>query len=307
MGWGAGADWASWGVGWGAGAMTLGTALVAGASGSIGAETARELQSRGWRVRALAREPSRLSVEVEEIFVGNLQNRRTLEGVCDGVEAVVSCAGAPLRRGSVFGGGRGETFARVDDAGNRNLLERAVAAGVRRFGYVSAYGGRFLGMNEYIRAHESFAAALRSSGVSSLVARPTTTFARLAPLVERARRRGRLTVLGTGEARTNPVHEGDVARALVDGLEGGVAELDIGGPEVLTQGEIAELAAEAAGGAAVGYSYAWRAQARAGLLRLAGGRSRDVALHELSLTGVDIVAPAVGERRLGDYFAGLGG
>ncbi len=285
--------------------MTFETVLVAGASGAIGGEVVRELQLRGSRVRALVRDPSRLKVEPEEIFVGNLQNARTLEGACDGVEAVVSCAGAPMRRLSLFSAGRDETFHNVDDAGNRSLLEQAVAARVRSFAYVSVYGGRFLGMNEYIRAHESFAAALRASGLSGLVVRPTTTFARLAPLAERARRKGKLTVTGTGQARTNPVHEADVARALVDGLEGRDSDMDVGGPETLTQGDVAELAAEAAGGAEVRYSQTWRAQARAGLRRFTGRHSRDVALYELALTAVDIVAPATGERRLRDYFAAM--
>ena len=286
--------------------MTFETALVAGATGVIGAEVVRELQSRGVRVRALVRDPSRLAVEPEEIFVGNLQNPRTLEGVCDGMEAVVSCAGAPLRRRRPFSARRDETFYNVDDAGNRNLLQQAAGAGVQRFAYVSVYGGRFLGMNEYIRAHESFAAALRVSGLSGLVVRPTTTFARLAPLVERARRKGKLTIVGTGQARTNPVHEGDVARALVDTLDDPrAADLDVGGPETLTQGEISELVAEAAGGARMRYAFTLRSQVATGLLRFANRHNYDVASYELALTAVDIVAPAVGERRLADYFAAL--
>ena len=179
---------------------------------------------------------------------------------------------------------------------------------MRRFAYVSVYGGRFLGMNEYIRAHESFAAALRASGLSGLVVRPTTTFARLAPLVERARRKGKLTVVGTGQARTNPSHEGDIARALVDALDDPRAtDLDVGGPEILTQGEIVELAAEATGGARVRYALTWRSQVAAGLLRFASRHNYDVAAYQLAQTAVDIVAPAVGERRLADYFAELAG
>ena len=287
--------------------MTYESVLVAGATGAIGAEVVRELQARGVRVRVLVREPSRLTVEPEEIFVGNLLNDRTLEGVCDGVEAVVSCAGAPLAYHASFGAHRRETFHNVDDAGNRLLLQQAAAARVRRFAYVSVYGGRFLGLDEYIRAHESFAAALRASAVSSVVVRPTTTFARLAPLVARARRKGKLVVTGTGQARTNPVHEADVARAVADALDGGESDVDVGGPETLTQGEVAELAAEAAGGASVRYALTWRAQLGAGLRRFTGAHNHDVALHLLAQTAVDIVGPPVGERRLGEYFAEVAG
>ena len=283
--------------------MSLSLVVVAGATGAIGAEVVRELQSRGSRVRALVREPSRLTTEPEEIFVGNLLNPRTLEGSCAGADAVISCAGAKLT--TSFFTFKAETFHPVDNAGNRSLLQEAEEAGVRRFGYVSVYGGRFLGMMEYIRAHESFAAALRMSALDPLVVRPTTTFARLAPLVESARKHGKLGMAGTGQAQTNPVHEADVAKALVDGLEGREQEVDVGGPDVLTWEEIAGMAAAVAWDAPVRFSYVWRAQLRASLRRFTGRHGYDSAVYRIAESEVDMVAPAVGERRLEDYFASL--
>ena len=286
--------------------MTFPLVLVAGATGAIGSEVVRVLQARGMRVRALVREPARLTTEPEEIFVGNLLNARTLEGVCRDVAAVVSSAGAKFQPKLRFSA-KGESFRDVDDIGNRNLLQEAIAAGVRRFGYVSAYGGKFLGAMEYIRAHESFGAALRSSGLDYLVVRPTMTFARVVPMVEDARKRGRISRPGTGQAQTNPIHEADLARALVDALEGHTKELDAGGPDVLTHEEIAMLAAEAAGGASVRFTLMWQAQMRAGLRRFTGRHSFDSVLYRLAEADVDMIAPVVGEQRLGDYLAALGG
>ena len=286
--------------------MTFPLVLVAGATGAIGSEVVRVLQARGMRVRALVREPARLTTEPEEIFVGNLLNPRTLEGVCRDVAAVVSSAGAKFQPKLRFSA-KGESFRDVDDIGNRNLLQEAIAAGVRRFGYVSAYGGKFLGAMEYIRAHESFGAALRSSGLDYLVVRPTMAFARVVPMVEDARKRGRVSRPGTGQAQTNPIHEADLARALVDALEGHTKELDAGGPDVLTHEEIAMMAAEAAGGASVRFTLMWQAQMRAGLRRFTGRHSFDSVLYRLAEADVDMVAPVVGEQRLGDYLAAIGG
>ena len=274
--------------------------VVAGATGAIGAEVVRELQSRGSRVRALVREPARLTTEPEEIFVGNLLNPRTLGGSCAGADAVVSCAGASFT--SKLFTYKAEAFFAVDDGGNRSLLREAEEAGVRRFGYVSVYGGRFLGMMEYVRAHESFAAALRLSSIDHFIVRPTVTFARLAPLAERARKHGKLFMIGTGQAQTNPVHEADVAKALADGLEGREQEVDIGGPDVMTWEEIAEVVAAAAE-AEPHFSYLWRAQLRASLRRFTGRHGYDSAVYRIAESAVDMVAPAVGERRLEDYFA----
>lgn len=286
--------------------MSAPLAVVAGASGVIGSEVVRELQARGVRVRALVREPARLSTEPEEIFVGNLLNPRTLLGVCDGADAVVSCAGAPLAPPKLFAA-RGETFHAVNDLGARALLREAETAGVRRFASVSLYAGRFLGMMECVRAHESFAAALLDSQTQPLVVRCAPTFARVAELVERARKRGRLSVPGTGQAKTNPIHERDAAIALVDALESRARELDAGGPDALTQQEIAEMAAEAAGGVPLRFTRLWGAQGRASLRRFAGRHSRDAALYRLAESEVDVVAPVAGKRRLRDYFGGMGG
>lgn len=277
--------------------------LVAGATGAIGSEVVSALQAQGTRVRVLVREPSRLSTQPEEVFVGNLENARTLEGVCEGVDAVVSTAGASLIVGR-FGRGQG-TFFDVDDKGNRNLLRDAVENRVKRFAYVSVYGGRFMGMVEYIRAHESFAAALRDSALSHLIVRPTTTFSRFASMIAEAKRKHRIRLTGTGLTRTNPIHEGDVAMALVNGLNGDATDLDVGGPEVLTREEIANLVAAAVGGVQVQFGLTWRAQVRAGLRRFTGRHNFDVALYRLAENEVDTVAPSVGARRLSDYFASL--
>ena len=83
-------------------------------------------------------------------------------------------------------------------------------------------------------------------------------------------------------------------------------ELDAGGPDTLTHQEVAEMAAEAAGGVPLRFTRLWRAQCRASLRRFsgAGAHGRDAALYRLAESEVDVVAPAVGERRLGEYFAG---
>ena len=99
------------------------------------------------------------------------------------------------------------------------MLELALAADVRRFGYVSVYGGRVVGALEYITAHESFAFALRTSGADYVVIRPTALFASFEPLLHSARK-GKLTVVAGGTARTNPIHQEELAIACVDALEG---------------------------------------------------------------------------------------
>ncbi len=52
-------------------------------------------------------------------------------------------------------------------------------------------------------------------------------------------RRGRAYVFGDGGFRINPIHGADLAVACADAVEGGPADVPIGGPDVLTHEAIA--------------------------------------------------------------------
>src|SRR5699024_12245182 len=54
--------------------------------------------------------------------------------------------------------------------------------------------------------------------------------------------KGRVYLLGDGRAKMNPIHERDVAHFSTDALHKKNQTLDVGGPEVYTYKEIAQLA-----------------------------------------------------------------
>jgi uncharacterized protein YbjT (DUF2867 family) len=70
----------------------------------------------------------------------------------------------------------GLSFHDVDYQGNRNLLDAAVRAGVKKFVYVSVFGGATLRHLEIVDAHERFVDELRASGMEFTVLRPTRLF-----------------------------------------------------------------------------------------------------------------------------------
>ena len=71
-------------------------ALVAGATGYLGNFVVRELKSRGYFVRALARTPGKiddLKEELDEIHIGEVTQPETLEGICNDIDVVFSSIG----------------------------------------------------------------------------------------------------------------------------------------------------------------------------------------------------------------------
>jgi uncharacterized protein YbjT (DUF2867 family) len=223
--------------------MMAGKILVAGASGAIGQAVTRKLLADGHKVRTLSRDRKRaagLAALGAETRIADAARHREIEGICDGVTAVVSCLGAPVSLRSP----ERRRFANVDTPANLALLEEAKRAGVKRFLYVSVHVGEGYSHTRYIRAHEEVVEAVHKSGLSSTVVRPTGVFAALLEMVPLARQ-GRLSLIGDGSAKTNPIHADDVAEVVVGALEDGPAEIACGGPDTFTRRELAEAVCRA--------------------------------------------------------------
>jgi uncharacterized protein YbjT (DUF2867 family) len=278
--------------------------LVAGAGGHLGRHVVRAFHGRGWRVRALTRRADATpdALGADEVAHGDLLRPETLPAACAGVDLVFSCAGASL---DVRALGDRRTFAEVDERGNLALLDAARRAGVGRFAYVSLACGPSLAHTEYARAHEAVVDALARSGVARTVVRPTGFFWIFEEILRMARS-GRAGVVGDGSARTNPIHEADLADACADAVAAGVPELSVGGPEVLTREEIARLALAACGKSPrVAHVPPAVARTLAAVARPFHTRIAAVLEFGVAVGLVDVVAPRRGSRTLGAHFREL--
>lgn len=279
--------------------------LIAGASGHLGAQLAHEFKRQGYGVRALTRTPERLahlSDTIEEVVRADLTEPAQIEGICREGELVFSCAGAATALGDLRDR---RSFTEVDYRGNQNLLQAARRAGVRKFGYVSLFGGRELLHTEYAAAHERFVDAIRASGLAHTVIRPTGYFSFFAEILKLARQ-GRAMVIGSAAARTNPIHEADLAEVCVRAVEEEVQEVDVGGPEVFTRREIVELACAALGRPPQVRSLPpWLFRGIAALAKPLNPRLAALLDFGAAVSQVDAVAPPYGSRSLRTYFAEL--
>ncbi|MBK7585267.1 MAG: NAD(P)H-binding protein [Myxococcales bacterium] len=221
--------------------------LVAGATGYLGRHVVRALHGAGHVVRALARDPERLGDVrslVSEVAVAEATKPETVTDVVGDATVLVSSLGKHdfKRKPSAW---------EVDFAANRNLLERAQAGGVRRVVFVSVFRGpelRKAGISS-AEARESVVDLIRDSGLEYVIVRPNGFFNDMEDFFKMAKS-GTSWVIGDGTKRMNPIHGADladvVARSVVEPAGGGV-ELDVGGPDSLTQLEIATLAFAALG------------------------------------------------------------
>ena len=277
--------------------------LVAGATGTLGRAAVRQLKAQGDFVRGLGRfVPTLRPLPLDETFEGDLTNPESLEGCCDGVDTVLSCAGASMRLDTW---GDRVSFTAVDFAGNRNLLAEAQRAGVGRFVYVSLHAAERLLRTEYARAHEGFVALLRSSGLPFTVIRPTGFFGFFGEILRMAQK-GQGVVIGSGAVRTNPIHEDDVAAVCAEAVRGGESEISAGGPGTFTRREIVELAFDVAGKTPRVRSVPpWLFRGLIAPVRPLNPRIHALMAFGAAVSTIDVVAPAVGKRDLRTYFHSL--
>lgn len=274
------------------------TLLVAGGTGALGRAVVARARDRGWSVRALVRDPARAPAGVE-VVAGDLRDPAACARAAAGCDAVFSCAGAsvlPLP-------GRGwRGYRAVDERGNRNLVDAARAAGAARFVYVSVFHAPAMRRLVYVDAHERVVDHLRGSGLPFAVLRPTGFFSAIGSYVDLARQ-GAVPEIGGGAARTNPIADEDLADACADALGAcdPALEIALGGPEVLTRRELAELAFAAIGRAPrIRRVPAAVARAAAWLGRPVHPRIAQFLRFLVAISTADLIAPPHGARRLAD-------
>lgn len=277
------------------------TVLVAGAGGRLGRHVVRELKQRGYRVRAMARDPMHLaglSGEMDSASRGDVTDPESLVGSCAGADVIISCIGAPL---SPHAPEQFPRFIEVDLRGTVNLLRIAREAEIARFVCVAPYEPERLRHTEYGATREEMVAMVEESGLPYTVVRPTLMFglcAAVLPLVARGRR----WLIGDPEARINPIDERDVAELCVGAVMSDVAEIGAGGPETLTLRELTRQLMTALGcSASVTHLPGWLMRSAAHIVR--PFRPRSASLLELADAALhgEVVAPVLGRRRWSEY------
>lgn len=276
--------------------------LVAGATGYLGNFVVRELKSRGYFVRALARTPGKLDhvkQQLDEIRIGEVTRPETLTGICDGIDCVFSSIGITKQRDKL-------TFKDVDYQGNKNLLDIAKEAGVRKFVYVSVLDGPNLCHLDIVKAHEDFVQELKTSRMDYAVLRPTGYFSDMGQFYEMARK-GRVYLIGPGNNRVNPIHGADLAVSCVNAVEETRQEINLGGPETMTWREIAELAFTTQNKPTrIASVPVWVMSSVVFLTRLFNRHSGELLAFFTAMATRDVVGPTTGTHTLRTHFQSLG-
>ncbi|NBC05435.1 MAG: NAD(P)H-binding protein [Bacteroidetes bacterium] len=273
--------------------------LLAGATGYLGKRIVRELTS--WRIPtlAIARDPEKLrdaDPELIRVFKAEVTQPGTLTGLFTGVDTVISTVGITRQQD-------GFSYMDVDYQANMNLLRESQQAEVRKFIYISVIDGDKLRHLAITAAKEKFVDELKGSGLEYTVIRPNGFYSDMREFLKMAKK-GRIYLFGNGEHKLNPIHGADLAEVCVRAISQKAKEITVGGPDILTHHEIAEMAFSALGKTPnITYLPDWTRRALiTGTKIFTTSKISGPIEFFLTMMGRDNMAPRYGSHRLQDFY-----
>ena len=221
--------------------------LVTGATGYVGGRLVPRLLERGYKVRCLARDESRLKGRWEgvEIVKGNVLEEESLRGKFIGIETAYYLIHSM--------GGEGE-FSKTDIIAAENFARAAEKQGVKRIIYLGGLGSTKENLSKHLSSRLQTGDSLRKFNVpvtefraGVIVGSGSLSFEMIRYLTER------LTVMITPKwvnTKTQPIAIRDVLRFLIEAIsidESKGEIIDIGGEDILTYKDLMSIYAEVRG------------------------------------------------------------
>jgi uncharacterized protein YbjT (DUF2867 family) len=223
----------------------MGKIMIAGATGTLGLEITRILHREGTPIRALVHKVKnidKVKAYTKDIVIVDARKPNQLKGAFEDVDVVFSTIGKSV---SLFKQDTG-TYDSIDFEANRNLIQEAHSSGVRRVVYTSIMGSAKDNPLKLAQTHYKVEQLIASLFDSYTILRPTGFYSGLHDWIIFSKR-GLIPVIGDGSWKTNSIYQKDLAEFAVQSLWEGPKVVEIGGPQIHSRLEMAEIIREKTG------------------------------------------------------------
>ncbi|WP_077146236.1 complex I NDUFA9 subunit family protein [Sphingopyxis sp. KK2] len=219
---------------------------VLGGGGFIGRYVVQKLLARGARVRIAEREPRKAlflkplgGLGQTQFVAADVRDAASVARAVQGSDAVINLVGS-------F-----DDMQAVHATGAANIGAAAAAAGIATLVHVSAIGADGDAASAYGRSKGDGEATVRAAFPAATILRPSIVFGREDKFINRFAgliRMFPVIPVIAPNAKFQPIHVADVADAVVAALDAAPGSLfELGGPQVLTMGELQRWIADATG------------------------------------------------------------
>jgi NADH dehydrogenase len=223
---------------------------VFGGSGFVGRYVVQALAKTGCRVRVAIRRPGQAfhlqplgSVGQIHAVQANLRDEASVRRAVEGADGVVNLVGILQQSGK-------QSFDAVQAKGAGTIAKAARDAGVRSLVHVSALGASRTSRSAYARTKAEGEEAVMEAFRDATILRPSIVFGPEDGFFNRFASMARFTplmpLIGGGKTRFQPIYVGDVAQAVMAGLDGRArtgVPYELGGPKVYSFREVLDLIA----------------------------------------------------------------
>lgn len=272
--------------------------LVAGATGYLGKFITQELLERDYDTKIVVRNKNNLKLTAPNLVIleAEVTKPETLKHIFKDVDVVISTIGITRQKD-------GLTYMDVDYKANVNLIDEAKKNGVKKFIYISVLNGEKLRQLKICEAKEKLGDYLKSSGLDYCIIRPNGFFSDMGDFLKMAKS-GKVYLFGDGRLKLNPIHGKDLAKEVVNAINQKKEEINIGGPDLLSQNEIAELALKAYGKAIkIIHLPDWiRKFALWSIRKFTGSKTYGPIEFFMTTMVMNMEAPQFGQEKLEDFF-----
>jgi len=282
--------------------------VLAGAFGNLGAEILKVLIEKKHEVVAAdlrEREIEGLAGKYQFVAI-DATNPKTLEGLCDGADVVITTMGLTSSSKTV-------TAYDIDYQGNMNLYNEDKKANVKTFDYISVIACDLPGAEKVPMLHAKYLVEqeIKKGDMNYVIYRPTGYFYDIAKVFKPYVDKGEMQLLkGYGTVKANVVDCPDFARFIVEHMNDKKASYEVGGKETYTYEEMAKLCFDAAGKETkIKYSPAWMFNILANLPKIKKEGKHDIILFSKwtlthDLVGKDVTGDASFKEYIQNYFGG---
>lgn len=233
--------------------MEINNVCVIGGSGFLGRHVVQKLVAAGLRVRVPTRRRERakslIVLPTVDVLNADVHDAVTLSRLVQGMDAVINLVG-------ILHESRPGDFARVHVELPRRIVDACRERGVERLVHVSALKAAHDAPSAYLRSKAGGEQQVRvghASGIRTTILRPSVIFGRedhFLNLFARLARALPVVPLGSPQARFQPIHVEDVARAIVASLREPRSfdqAYDLCGPRTYTLQQLVEYVARLQG------------------------------------------------------------
>ena len=275
--------------------------LLAGAFGNLGFEILKQLVEKKYEVIAAdLKEKENNGLEGKYTFKAiDATNPETLEGICDGVDTVITTMGLTTSSTRF-------TAYDIDYQGNLNLYNEAKKANVHKFNYISVISCDEPGAEKVPMLHAKYMLEqeIKKGDMSYVIYRPTGYFYDIAKVFKPYVDKGEMQLLkGYHNVKANVVDCPDFAKFIVEHMDDENVTYNVGGKETYTYEEMAKMCFKAANKPVIiKDSPVWMFSILANLPKIKKEGKHDIIMFSKWTLSHDLVGDTkVGEASFAEY------